>query len=493
MIGIENIFVGTAILLLLSIIGSKTSGRLGVPALLFFLIIGMLAGSDGPGGIHFDDPWLAQSLGVLALAFILFSGGLDTDWRIVKSVLWKGIALSTLGVLGTACLVGWFSTTILNFSLLEGLLLGAIVSSTDAAAVFSILRSKKVSLKGPLEPLLELESGSNDPMAVFLTIGFIHLLTHADASLVDFVPMFFSQMVVGAALGYGIGRAAVFVTNHLRLEYEGLYSVFTLTVVLLTYGVTASLGGNGFLAVYLAGLVMGNSDFIHKRSIMRFHDGLAWLMQIAMFLALGLLVFPSRLVPVAGVSLLVSLFLMIVARPVSVLAILLPAKMNFREKTMVSWVGLRGAVPIVLATFPLLAKLPNAGMIFDIVFFIVLTSVLLQGTTIPMMARWLRVGVPLPPKRQLHVEIRPSCNLKNELVEITIPSNSAVVGKQIVELGLPPGTLIVLISRNGECFAPGGGTVLAGNDSVLLFGGSADMPRIRSILEASSLQHSSNP
>jgi cell volume regulation protein A len=493
MIDVEYIFVAAAVLLLLSIIASKTSGRLGVPALLFFLIIGMLAGSEGLAGIYFDDPWLAQSLGVLALAFILFSGGLDTDWRMVKPVMWKGIGLSTLGVLGTACLVGWFSATILNFSLFEGLLLGAIVSSTDAAAVFSILRSKKVSLKGPLKPLLELESGSNDPMAVFLTIGFIRLLTHAGASLLDFVPMFFSQMVVGAALGYGIGRAAVFVTNRLRLEYEGLYSVFTLTVVLLTYGVTASLGGNGFLAVYLAGLVMGNSDFIHKKSILRFHDGLAWLMQIAMFLALGLLVFPSRLIPIAGISLLVSLFLMIVARPVCVLAILLPAKMNFREKTMVSWVGLRGAVPIVLATFPLLAKLPNAWMIFDIVFFIVLTSVLLQGTSIPIMARWLRVDVPLPPKPQLPIEIGPSCNLKNELVEITIPLNSAVVGKQIVELGLPPGTLIVLISRNAECFAPGGGTVLAGNDSVLLFGESADMPKIRSILEGSSLQDSSTP
>jgi cell volume regulation protein A len=370
----------------------------------------------------------------------------------------------------------------------EGLLLGAIVSSTDAAAVFSILRSKKVSLKEPLKPLLELESGSNDPMAVFLTVGFIHLLTHPNASLVDFVPMFFSQMALGAAFGYGIGRAAVFVTNHLRLEYEGLYLVFTLTLVLLTYGVTASLGGNGFLAVYLTGLVMGNSDFIHKRSILRFHDGVAWLMQIAMFLTLGLLVFPSRLVPIAGVSLLVSLFLMFVARPISVLAILLPAKISFREKTMVSWVGLRGAVPIVLATFPLLAKLPNSGMIFDIVFFIVFTSVLVQGTSIPIMARWLGVDVPLPPKPQLPVEIGPSCNLKNELLEITIPSHSGVVGKQIVEIGLPSGTLIVLISRNGECFAPDGGTVLTGNDAVLLFGERANMPKIRSILEEATME-----
>jgi len=257
---------------------------------------------------------------------------------------------------------------------------------------------------------------------------------------------------------------------------------------LLTYGVTASLGGNGFLAVYLAGMVMGNSDFIHKRSILRFHDGVAWLMQIAMFLTLGLLVFPSRLIPIAGVSLLVSLFLMFVARPVSVLAILLAAKISFREKTMVSWVGLRGAVPIVLATFPLLAKLPNAGMIFDIVFFVVLTSVLVQGTSIPIMARWLKVDVPLRPKPRLPVEIGPSCNLKNELLEITIPSHSAVVGKQIVEIGLPPGTLIVLISRNGECFAPDGGTVLTGNDAVLLFGERANMPKIHSILEEASME-----
>jgi len=485
MIGVEYIFVGAGVLLLLSIIASKTSGRLGVPSLLFFLIIGMLAGSEGLGRIHFEDPWLAQSLGVLALAFILFSGGLDTDWKVVRQVVWKGIALSTLGVVGTACLVGWFSTMLLNLSLFEGFLLGAIVSSTDAAAVFSILRSKKVSLKGSLKPLLELESGSNDPMAVFLTIGFIHLLTQTDASLVDFVPMFFSQMALGGAFGYGMGRGAVFVANRLRLEYEGLYSVFTLTLVLLTYGITASLGGNGFLAVYLAGLVMGNSDFVHKRSIIRFHDGLAWLMQIAMFLTLGLLVFPSRLIPIAGISLLVSLFLMFVARPVSVLVLLLFAKMDFRGKAMVSWVGLRGAVPIVLATFPLLARVPNAEMIFNIVFFIVFTSVVFQGTSIPIVARWLRVDAPFLPKPQPLLEIGPSCNIANELVEITIPPSSPAVGKQVVELGLPPGTLIVLISRNGESFVPGGGTVLAENDSVLFLAERADIGRIRSILERS--------
>ncbi len=279
---IEYILLGVAVLLLLSVIASQATGRLGVPALLLFLVIGMLAGSDGPGGIYFDDPWLAQSLGVAALAFILFSGGLDTRWEDVRPVLWKGVALSTLGVFITAILVGWFATTALDFSWLEGLLLGAVVSSTDAAAVFSVLRSRNVSLKGQLKPLLELESGSNDPMAVYLTIGFIQLLSQPAASMMDLIPLFLQQMTLGAAFGYGIGKAMVWIVNRVRLEYEGLYPVLTVSLVLLDYGATSALGGNGFLAVYLAGLVMGPSDFIHKRSLMRFHDGLAWLMQIAM-------------------------------------------------------------------------------------------------------------------------------------------------------------------------------------------------------------------
>lgn len=334
---IEYVLVGGSLLLLISIIASKASSRLGVPALLLFLLIGMLAGSDGPGGIYFDDPRLAQSLGVVALTFILFAGGLDTDWESVRSVLWKGLSLSTLGALLTAVLVGWFATIALNFTWLEGLLLGAIVSSTDAAAVFATLRSKSVGLRGQLKPLLELESGSNDPMAVFLTVGFSRLLIDPTASVIDLVPMFIQQMALGAILGYVFGKGMILLVNRARLEYEGLYPVLTLALTLLTYGVTTSLGGNGFLAVYLAGLIMGNSDFIHKRSLMRFHDGIAWLMQIAMFLTLGLLVFPSRLPPVAGTGLLIAAFLMVVARPVSVLVTLLFARCSLREKLMVWW------------------------------------------------------------------------------------------------------------------------------------------------------------
>jgi cell volume regulation protein A len=415
------------------VIASKASARLGVPALVLFLAIGMLAGSDGPWGIYFDDPWLAQFLGVVALAFILFAGGLDINWQSVRRVFWSGIALSTIGIVITALLVAWFATVVLGFSLFEGLLLGAVVSSTDAAAVFAILRSRNVGLKGQLQPLLELESGSNDPMAVYLTLGFIGLLSNPATSIIDLIPMFIHQMSLGVAVGYAMGKAMVFIINRLKLEYDGLYPVLTLSLVLLTYGATASMGGNGFLAVYLAGLLMGKSNFIHKKSLMRFHDGLAWLTQIAMFLTLGLLVFPSRLTPIIGVGLLVSMFLIFVARPVSIFIALLFAKMSFKEKIMVSWVGLRGAVPVILATFPLLAGVPKADMIFNVVFFIVLTSVLLQGTLIPTVARWLDMAAPVPAKpKHPRLNLRPQAlfrlnwwRWKSQTVHQSLGSNSS--------------------------------------------------------------------
>src|SRR3990170_2771586 len=484
MISIEYILVGGSILLLLSILASKTSDRLGIPALLIFLLVGMLAGSEGLGGIQFDDPWLAQSLGIVALAFILFAGGLDTDWGSIRPVLWKGLTLSTLGVFITALLIGCFVATVLGFSIFEGLLLGAIASATDAAAVFAVLRSRNVSLKEQLKPLLELESGSNDPMAVFLTIGLISLLVNPRASVLDLVPMFFQQMALGAIIGYVIGRGIIIIINRVRLQYEGLYPVLTLSLVLFTYGAAASLGGNGFLAVYLAGLVIGNSSFIHKKSLIRFHDGLAWLMQITMFLTLGLLVFPSRLVPVIGIGLLVSMFLMLVARPVSVFLTLVSAKMNFREKTMISWVGLRGAVPIVLATFPLIAGISKAEMIFNIVFFIVLTSAILQGTSIPLVARLLRVDAPIPEKPKYPLEFEPIGNIKSEMVELVISNNSAVVGKQIVELGLPKNALVVLINRNNEFIVPGGGTVLETGDRMLVLSDKDALTEVHSIVES---------
>ncbi len=464
----EYILIGASILLLISVLVSKISDRFGIPALLLFLILGMLAGSDGPGGIYFDDPALAQFIGVIALVLILFSGGLDTEWNRVRPIVKEGLLLSTLGVFITALVVGLFVSVLLGFSLVEGLLLGSIVSSTDAAAVFSVLRSKGVSLKGYLKPLLELESGSNDPMAIFLTVGLIQLITQPDLSPVNLLGLFVLQMLVGAVLGYGMGRVMLFLVNRLKLGYEGLYPVLTLSLVFLTFGLTVLIGGSGFLAVYMAGITLGRHDFIHKRSLLRFHDGLAWLMQIAMFLTLGLLVFPSRLVPIIGIGLLIAGCLMFIARPVSVFLCLLPSALNWREKTFISWVGLRGAVPIVLATFPLLAGVPHADFIFNVVFFVVLTSVLLQGTSISLIARWLRTDAPAISKRLYPIEYTPVDGLKSELKELFIPSDSSMVGKAIVELGLPNDFLVVLIARDNGFVVPSGGTVLQGGDTLLV-------------------------
>jgi cell volume regulation protein A len=482
MTSIEYILTGAAVLLLLSIVASKASGKIGVPALLIFLLVGMLAGSDGPGGIHFDDPYIAQFLGVVALAFILFAGGLDTNWESVRPVMWTGIALSTGGVLITALLVGSFAALILGFALPEGLLLGAIISSTDAAAVFSVLRSRNVSLKGRLKPLLELESGSNDPMAVLLTLGFISLLLHPGDSFISLIPAFIYQMAFGAVMGYLMGYGMIRLINRLKLEYEGLYPVLSMTLVLLTYGMTASLKGNGFLAVYIAALIMGKHSFIHKKSLIRFHDGLAWLMQIAMFLTLGLLVFPTRLVPVIGSGLLISVFLMFAARPVSVFVTTIASRMDFRERIMVSWVGLRGAVPIVLATFPLLANVPNAEMIFNIVFFIVLTSALLQGTTIPLVARWLGVDAPITIKTVYPIECEPTGKMKCDMAEVYVPDSAIAVNKRLLELNLPDGALIALIKRDDEFFVPAGGTKLLAGDRLLVLADKETFEKIRSII-----------
>lgn len=387
----EEWLLVSSVLLLLSILAWIVASRLGIPALLLFLGIGMLAGSEGLGGIYFDDAFVAQSVGVVALAFILFAGGLDTQWQAVRPALAGALALSTVGVLITALIVAFFAVALLHFSFLEGLLLGSIISATDAASVFSVLGARNLHLKGRLLPLLELESGSNDPMAVFLTIGLTNLLTNPHESVFALILLFVQEMAVGAICGLLLGWGAILLISRLNLDVEGLYPVLTIALVLLTYGLTATLGGSGFLAVYLAGLLLGNSTGQHVDRLSRFHDGIAWLMEIGMFLILGLLVFPSRLPAVAVSGLLITAVVIFLARPVSVLITFLPVKMSFQEKLFISWVGLRGATPIVLATFPLLAGIPKAPFLFDLVFFVVLASVLLQGTSVPLVAKWLGV------------------------------------------------------------------------------------------------------
>ncbi len=472
----------TAIFLVAGVSLSKISEWLGVPVLLLFLGIGMLAGSDGPGGIYFDNAWMSQALGTIALAYILFAGGLDTDIQSVKTVLKPALVLSTLGVLITALITGACVKYALGVTWLKGLLIGSIVSSTDAAAVFAILRSKNVGLKEPLRPLLELESGSNDPMAVFLTIGLIELLKHPGQSMWLLVPLFFQQMIIGLLFGYAMSRLFILIVNRIKLDYEGLYPVLSLGWVLLTYGVTAVLGGSGFLAVYIAGIMQGELEFAHKKSSIRFHDGVSWLMQIVLFLTLGLLVFPKQLIPVTGAGLLISFFLIFVARPVSVLIGLSFSRFDLKEKALISWVGLRGSVPIVLATFPLQAGFDNDHFIFNLVFFIVITSVLLQGTTIPYFARLLKVDAPLVRKRSHPIDFESSSKLNMQLEEIIVPFGSKAINKPIFELGFPKDSLITLIARNDTYITPRGDTTLEEGDVLLTLVSRESFPKVHSIL-----------
>jgi cell volume regulation protein A len=464
----ENIMLAGSILLIASILANKTSFKLGIPTLIFFLAIGMMAGSEGIGKIYFNDPHLAEILGVLALNFILFSGGLDTKWESVKPIVWKGVALSTLGVLITATLVGIFAWLIADFTILEGLLLGSIVSATDAAAVFSILRTKNIALKGSLRHVLELESGSNDPMAYILTISLTYLISHNDASISALIFQFFKQMIIGGIAGIVLGKLIVFVINQIKLDIDGLYPVLVMALIFFTFSSTDLIGGNGFLAVYLAAMVLGSSNFIHKKSIIRFYDGQAWLMQIIMFLTLGLLVFPSRIWPVIGPGLLISAALIFLARPIAVFISLSFFKMRIRDKLFISWVGLRGAVPIVFATYPLIAGIGKADMIFNLVFFISVTSVMLQGTLLHLVADWLKVTVPKKAKRVTALDLELYDTIQSEFVEVILPGNSKAVGKEIVKLRLPKPTLIVLIVREGKYIQPNGSTILEEGDKLLM-------------------------
>lgn len=465
---IENILLVGSLLLFVSIIVGKTSYKFGVPTLLLFLAIGMLAGSDGIGGINFDNPQMAQFIGIISLNFILFSGGLDTNWTSVKPILREGIVLSTLGVLLTAISLGTFVWFVTDFTIYESMLLGSIVSSTDAAAVFSILRSKNLALKTNLRPTLELESGSNDPMAYVLTIAFLNLVINQDKSVASIIPLFLLQMILGAVAGYGFGRLSKFLINRIKLDFEGLYPVLVIALMFITFSATDFLGGNGFLAIYICAVYLGNQELIHKKTIMKMYDGLAWLMQIVLFLTLGLLVFPSQIIPYFGIGILISLFLIIVARPLSVFISLIFFKMRLRRRFYISWVGLRGAVPIVFATYPLLAGIDKANIIFNIVFFISVTSVLIQGTTLSIVAKWLNVALPEKVKKITELDKLILELPKSSLQEFEISPEFYAVNKRIVDLNFPKSAFIAMIKRNGEYIRPGGSTVLNANDILMV-------------------------
>lgn len=468
MVDIEVFLIGGSILLAACVFMSKLTGRLGIPTLLVFIAVGMLAGSEGLGGIQFDDPAVAQTIGIVSLILILFSGGLDTEWKSIRPFMSHGIALATLGVVITCGLVGLFGKFVLDFSWLEALLLGAVVSSTDAAAVFTVLRARGLSFTHGIREVLELESGSNDPMAVFLTITLIQLLGAEKSSFAVMIVSLFIQMGIGLIIGLGTGRWLRVILNKVRLEFEGLYPVLTISAALLTYSVTQKLGGNGFLAVYVTALILGRASFIHKRSLIIFHDSLAWIMQITMFLALGLLVYPSALLFVAGAGVGLALFMLFVARPIAVFLTLAPTSFNWREKTMISWMGLRGAVPIVLATYTLTADVEKSGIIFNIVFFVVLISTLIQGFSLKPLSRILGVSIPHQRKIRFPFDYAVEGEMQSELREVEVPNDSIILGKSIAEINLPPKLLIVLLKRDLDVFAPRGGTIFQTGDVLMI-------------------------
>lgn len=451
-------------LLIFSVVASKTSIKIGVPTLIIFLAIGMLVGSDGLG-IKFDDYALAQTLGTIALNFILFSGGLDTKIDSVKPVAWKGLSLATLGVFLTAVLVAIFTYYVTDFTILESLLLGAIISSTDAAAVFSIFRTQKAGLKRKLKDVIELESASNDPMAYFLTITIISLMGNSEPNYWVLLPNFLLQMALGAVLGVVSGYLFVRLINKIKLDISGLYPVLCIGINLFVYSFTTYLGGNGFLAIYLCALVLGNTVLAHKRTLMMFYDGFAWLMQVVMFLSLGLLVNPSEMLPYTGIGLAISFFLMFVARPLASIISLLPFKMPLKDQVFVSWCGLRGAVPIVFATYALLADLRVANEIFLIVFFVVLTSMLIQGTTFFKVGK--RLGLTKKDDDSGKFVFNENGDFASELKEIIL-ENPDCSDKAIMDIKLPEGALVVYVKRGTKYITPTGSTVLQLKDKILI-------------------------
>ncbi len=469
----EKVLLVSSMLLILSVFAGKAGYRFGLPSLLLFLGVGMLFGSDGLG-IQFDNAKAAQFIGMLALSIILFSGGMDTKLKEIKPVASQGVVLATLGVLLTTFLTGGFIYLICHYSaeyatltLPESLLLAAVMSSTDSASVFSILRSKGVLLKENLRPTLELESGSNDPMAYLLTLILIAFIQSSGMSVAEAAWMLVLQLVIGAIGGFLLGKVAVWIVNRINVNNASLYPILILAFAFLTYSVVTLCQGNGYLGVYIAGLVFGNAKIVHKRSIGTFFDGFTWLWQIVMFLSLGLLVNPHELLPVTHIGLGIGIFMIVIARPVSVFLSLLPYKnFSWQARLYISWVGLRGAVPIIFATYPLLAGIEHAQWFFNIVFFITILSLLVQGTTVTYVARLLHLIDKPEAKEEFGMEL--SEDIRSVMSEIDLTPEVLAHGNRLMDLNLPDHTLAVMVKRDGRYFIPTGKTILKVNDKLLM-------------------------
>lgn len=470
----ENILLTGAVLIFTSILISKTGYRFGIPTLLLFLVVGMLFGSDGLG-LQFNNASEAQFIGMVALSVILFTGGMDTRFKDIRPVLSQGILLSTVGVLLTTLATGLFIFYIsdhtqipISLTLFTSMLLAATMSSTDSASVFNLLRSQNMNLKENLRPMLELESGSNDPVAYMLTLILIQVVGTQDMNVLSILRDLIIQFFFGSIIGYGLGRFSIWIINKINLLNSSLYPILLLSLVFFTFTITDLLHGNGYLAVYIAGVVVGNARIVNRKEINTFMDGLTWLFQIILFLTLGLLVNPHELLDVAGVALLIGAFMILIARPLSVFLCLLPfPKMSSRAKCFVSWVGLRGAVPIIFATYPVLAQIEGASQIFNIVFFITLLSLLVQGMTISPIARWLHLDLPAEKEgNDFGVEISEETNTR--LNEIELTENMLEHGKRLMDMHIPAGTLVMLVKRKDQFLIPNGQLELMSGDKLLI-------------------------
>ena len=467
----ENIILIGALLLLVSVFAGKVAYRFGAPALLLFLGVGMLFGLRL---ISFNSAPVAQFVGMVALCIILFSGGMDTRYRAIRPVIGPGVVLATVGVALTALIVAGFVYVVApwcnaEMSFLLALLFAATMSSTDSASVFSILRSRRQGLSENLKPLLELESGSNDPMAYILTILLVGLLTPGESmGFGTSLLLFVVGMTLGVVAGYAFGRLAVWTIIRINIEYQSLYAVLLLAFVFLTFSVTDLIRGNGYLAVYVAGLVVGNYPIVHKKTLGTFFDGFTWLFQVILFVTLGLLVNIDELLQPEVLLLggLTGLFMILVARPAAVFLSLLPfRKFTTKARLYVSWVGLRGAVPILFAIYPLMAHVENAGLLFNVVFLGTIISLLVQGTTVSGMANLLGLAYE---ERESAFSVDMHQDMKSALTEVEVNETMLESGHMLKDITLPENTLVMMVCRNGEYFVPQGKTELLLGDKLLV-------------------------
>ncbi|MCI6692316.1 MULTISPECIES: potassium/proton antiporter [unclassified Clostridium] len=465
-----ELMIVCGLILLICISSSKILYKFGIPMLLIFIVLGMIFGSDGIVGIYFDNYQLTSIVSSLALVFIMFYGGFGTNWKMARKSAVPSILMSSFGVIITAGLTGLFCHYVLKTSILEGLLIGAVVGSTDAASVFSVLRSQKLNLKGTLAPLLEIESGSNDPIAYMLTIIILTLMSNGGVSLI--IPMLIKQILFGIITGSILARISVYILKRANFEVEGFYTIFVTAVAILSYALSEYIGGNGYLSVYMAGIILGNNRIPHKKSLVHFFDGLSWIMQIGLFFVLGLLAFPSKLPEVFVISIAISLFMMFIARPLATFIILKWFDYSNKEKIFISWVGFRGAASIVFAIYTVTYGVDIGNDIFHIIFFIALLSVSIQGTFTPILAKKLDLVDDNMPVLKTFNDYKEDKSTK--ILEINIDENSKWVNKTIMDSDIPEEVLVVMIRRNNEVIIPKGSTEIKKDDILVLASNSFD-------------------